>query len=44
MRLLLLFQSGERSACIASLAALLEAEGSVLDSWPSESGNRLKYQ
>ena len=45
-RLLLLFriQSGERPACTASLAALLEAEGSVSDSGPSGSGNRLKYR
>ena len=43
-RLLLLFQSGERPVWTASLAALLEAEGSVSDSGPSGSGNRLKYR
>ena len=42
-RLLLLFQSGVQPACTASLATLLEAEGSVSDSRPSGSGNRLKY-
>ena len=43
-RFLLLFQSGERPACTASLVALLEVEGSVWDPGPSGSGNRLKYR
>ena len=42
--LLVLFQSGERPAYTASLAALLEAEGSASDSGLSGSGNRLKYR
>ena len=42
-RLFLLFQGGERPAYTASLAALVEVEGSVWDYGPSGFGNHLKY-